>query len=90
MVSAIRYARTVTTGNTGNVSLGVRNDGYNVIVGAHVAGASFCVRAWVAHLNDDNESWYLTVINPNTGATVNNTSVNIRYTLIILKTTSSQ
>ena len=70
------------------MSLGITNNGYNVVVGAHLTGANYYARAWVAHLSDDNESWYLTIVDPNTGATINNTALNVRYTLITLKTAS--
>ena len=77
-----RVAATVTTGNTGNIALPYSNDGYNYIIGALVSGANVALRAWVSAVNS---SWYLTAIDPNTGATINNTELAIRYLVVSIK-----
>ena len=76
IVSATRVAKEqVTTGPTGNIALPYVNDGYTAIVAPHTSGSDYYIRAWVNAAG----SWYLTVINPNTGATVNNAAINLRY-----------
>lgn len=77
LVSATRYTLTETTGSTGNIALGsVLNDGLTAVVGAHVSGLSVMLRSWVSGTQG---VWYLTAIDPNTGATINNTQLSIRY-----------
>lgn len=74
--SITRVAETVTTGATGNISLPYANDGVTYIVGPHASGRNVFFRAWVS---ESSGNWFLTAIDPNTGATLNNTSVNLRY-----------
>lgn len=69
----------VTTGSSGNISLGVANDGKTAIFGAIVNAKNYYVRIWVA---SSNNTFYATVINPNTGATINSESVDLRYWLV--------
>lgn len=75
IVSATRIATRVATGATGNIALPYVNTGTTAIISPHVSGADYAIRAWV----NTAGNWFLTVINPNTGATINNTEVNIRY-----------
>lgn len=81
IVSCERKTLTATTGSTGNINLDIVNDGYTAVVGAIVSGMDAFVRVWVASASN---KFYVTVVNPNTGATINNTSVNLRYWLITL------
>ena len=78
IVSAERVALTVTTGSSGNVALGHANDGLTAIVAPHASGGTAYLRAWVSPANG---GWYLTAVNPNTGATINNTEIAIRFWL---------
>ena len=82
IVSATRKTSTVTTGVTGNIATGYANDGYTAIVAPYVAGRNVYLRAWVSA---GNNGWYLTAIDPNTGNTVNNTQMDIRYWLVKFK-----
>lgn len=81
IASVRRMAATVTTGSTGNIALGFSNDGYNQIVCPIVSGRDAFLRTWVSSANG---GFYLTAVNPNTGATINNTELNIRYLLVRL------
>jgi hypothetical protein len=81
IASVTRIATTVTTGTTGNVILPYSNDGKKYVVAPFALQNAF-LRAWVAQANNQ---WYLTAVNPNTGATINNTSLDIRYLLVTLK-----
>ena len=76
IVSITKVAETVTTGVTGNISTPFVNTGYIGIFSPYTFPNDYYVRAWVSSANNH---WFLTVINPNTGATINNTSVGIRY-----------
>lgn len=82
IASITRIAETKTTGSTGNIATGFANTGLQFVVAPCVAGNAVFLRAWVS--SADN-GWYLTAINPNTGATVNNTSLAIRYLLVQIK-----
>jgi hypothetical protein len=66
-----------TTGGSGNISTPTSTTG-KVFIFAPYCTSSIDVylRAWRASSND---GWYLTAVNPNTGATVNNTSITYRY-----------
>lgn len=79
IVSVTRVATTVTTGGTGNVSLSVVNDGKTAIFGAIENSKNYYVRVWLA---GSSNTYFATVVNPNTGATINNESVNLRYWLV--------
>ena len=68
------YGETVT-GSTGNIILGINNDGLNFIVAGYCYLQQYSVRPWVTGVSDQ---WVITVINPNTGDTVNNTTVQYR------------
>ena len=81
LVSIQRIANTATTGASGNISLPYSNDGATFIVAPHAAGNNVYYRAWVSATNNN---WYLTAIDPNTGATINNASLNIRYLVLKL------
>ena len=78
-----RVALTETTGSTGNIALSYINDGYTYIVGAMVSGSNAYIRAWVSGVNG---KWYLTAIDPNSGMTINNTSLNLRFLVVKIKT----
>lgn len=77
-----RVATTVTTGATGNIALPHDNTGKIFIVAPLAAGSNTCLRAWVA---GGGNQWYLTAIDPNTGATQNNRSLSIRYLVVTIK-----
>lgn len=85
IVSATRKTATVTTGATGNINTGYANDGFTAIVAPHASGSNTYLRAWVSGSNND---WYLTAVDPNTGATRNNTQLSIRYWLVKFKKNS--
>lgn len=76
-----RMTSTVTTGTTGNIDTCVVNDGTNYVIAPYVSGTSVYLRAWV---NPNNNNWYLTAINPNTGDTIKSSQINIRYVLLKL------
>lgn len=83
IASVTRYTATITTGGTGNIALGgVPNDGLTAVVAPYVNASDVCLRLWVSSAQN---AWFLTAINPNTGATVNNTSLQIRYWVIKFK-----
>lgn len=83
IASVTRYAATITTGGTGNIALGgVPNDGFTAVVAPYVNASDVCLRSWVSSAQN---AWFLTAINPNTGATVNNTSLQVRYWVIKFK-----
>lgn len=84
LVSLTRKTQMVTTGATGNIALSYSNDGLTFIVAPHTSGSDVYLRAWVSSMNN---LWYLTAVNPNTGQTVNNTEIAIRY--IVMKTKRS-
>lgn len=81
IASVTRITTTATTGSTGNIALPYSNDGKKYVVAPFALQNAF-LRAWVAQANN---SWYLTAVNPNTGATINNTTLDIRYLMIVLK-----
>lgn len=73
---------TFTTGPTGNIALGVSNTGLRHVVAPIVSGTDAYLRAWISA---SNGGWYLTAVNPNTGSTINNTALAVRYLLVTLK-----
>lgn len=83
IASVRRFAGTLTTGSTGNVATGIANDGLQYVVAPLVSGSSVFLRAWVSAVNG---GWYLTAVDPNTGVTVNNTQLAIRFLIVTLKT----
>ena len=72
---------TQTTGSTGNISMGLQATDKVFVVGAEAVGTDAYMRAWRSAANG---SWYLTAVNPNTGAIINNTSITYRYLKITL------
>ena len=83
LLSIQRVTKTETTGSTGNIALSYINDGYTYIVGAMVSGSNAYIRAWVSSVNG---KWYLTAVDPNSGVTINNTSLNLRFLVVKIKT----
>ena len=83
IASVRRVTGTFTTGATGNIATEFSNDGAQYVVAPLVSGSSVFLRAWVSGTNG---LWYLTAIDPNTGATVKNTQLAVRYLLVTLKT----
>jgi len=77
-----RKAENFTTGNSGNIYLPETNDGYTYILAPFVLGQNYFVKAWVAA---ESNAWFLTVTNPNTGATINNATFDIRYIVLKIK-----
>ena len=55
------------------------NDGKTAIFGAIENSKNYYVRVWLA---GSSNTYFATVVNPNTGATINNESVNLRYWLV--------
>lgn len=78
----IMVEETKTTGATGNIATGYIANNKVVVCGATALNADCYLRAW---RSTGNGGWYLTAVNPNTGGTVNNTSLDIRYLVITLK-----
>ena len=72
---------TKTTGSTGNIALPTPSNDKYFIAGASATTMDAYLRVWRATLSG---GWYITAINPNTGATINNTQMGIRYLLITL------
>lgn len=79
LVSATRIAETYTTGGSGNIILPYQNDGKTAIIAVFTNGTGYHGRTWIS---PSNNYWVTTIINPNTGATVNNTQVELRYWLL--------
>ena len=76
MVSATRIAADYTTGSTGNIQLAYENDGTTAVIAPIVSGSNVYLRAWLSRANNH---WYLTAVDPNTGATINNTQLSVRF-----------
>ena len=72
---------TKTTGATGNIALDAVANGKQFIISPHAVGNDAFLRLWRA---TSNGIWYLTAVNPNTGATINSTELEIRYLKITL------
>lgn len=81
IASITRVAVTATTGNSGNIYTPYTNDGTTAIVAPCANAQSVYIRQW---LNNNND-WMLTVIDPNTGATRNNDTFDIRYWVVKFK-----
>lgn len=77
-----RVAETVTTGNTGNIATAYQNDGLTYIIAPLVSGTDAFLRTWIASTNG---GWYFTAVNPNTGATLNNAQLAIRFLVVKIK-----
>lgn len=70
-----------TTGGSGNISTPTSTTGKVFIFAPYCTSSTdVYLRAWRA---SSNNGWYLTAVNPNTGATVNNTSITYRYIRIV-------
>ena len=82
IVSIRRVAMTETTGASGNIALSYENVGNVFVIAPYATGSSTYLRAWVSGTNN---KWYLTAIDPNTGATQNNKSLSIRYLVVTIK-----
>lgn len=85
ILSVKRIAKTETTGNSGNIATPYSNDGYNFVFAPHTNGGSVFLRVWIS---PNNGGWYLTAINQNTGNTLNNTSLQVRYLVLTIKKAS--
>ena len=83
IASVRRFVGVFTTGSTGNIATGITNDGLHYVVAPLVSGSNVFLRAWVSAVNG---GWYLTAVDPNTGTTVNNTQLAIRFLIVTLKT----
>ena len=71
---------TVTTGSTGNIALPYLNNGTTFVVAPLANGQpQCCFRTWVS-----GDRWFLTLIDPTTGETKNNFTVELRYLVIRL------
>ena len=71
---------TYTSGSSGNIALGTSaSTGKKVVIGAICTSMDAYVRIWYA---TNNAGWYATIVNPNTGATINNTQVTLTYWVI--------
>ena len=67
---------TGTTGSTGNLSLGVNVNNNMVLSAVCTSSNDVYLRTWRA---SQSNLWFITAINPNTGATVNNTQLSIKF-----------
>lgn len=72
---------TKTTGVSGNIALNAVANGKTFVMSPYVDGSDVFLRLWRA---SGNQGWYLTAVNPNTGATINNTQLTIKYIKIVL------
>jgi len=72
---------TQTTGATGNIALGEQGTNKHFVIAATALNVNAFVRPW---RTTSNQGWYLTVVDPNTGSPITNTSVNYRYMAIDL------
>ena len=82
--SVTRVAAEVTTGPSGNIALPYENTGVIYILAPFTISNGLALRSWVSN---QNNYWYLTAFNPNTGETANNSTIHIRYLVVELKTT---
>ena len=71
---------TVTTGPTGNIATREVNDGFTFVLAAHANGGNAFIRIWV----NSQSKWFLTVIDSNTGETVNDSPIVLRYLVLKL------
>jgi len=85
LVTIHYHSGTQETGSTGNIATGYTADGKTFLCGAYVTNVACCMRMWVSN---SNSKWYLTAINPNTGATLNKVSVSYKYFAVILNSAS--
>jgi hypothetical protein len=76
-----RKSYTTTTGDTGNISTGLDNNGKTYILAPYASGGTVSFEAWVS---PSNNMWYLTAKNPQTGATINNAEVQVRYLVLMV------
>lgn len=76
-----RRSYTTTTGDTGNISTGLTNNGNTYILAPYASGGTVSFEAWVS---PSNNMWYLTAKNPQTGATINNAEVQVRYLVLMV------
>jgi len=76
-----RYVYDTTTGSTGNVATTIANDGLTCVFGAYVNGKSYYVRTWVSSYNN---TWFFTVVDPNTSNPVANEDIYLRYFVLKL------
>ena len=72
---------TKTTGATGNIALGEQGTNKCFVIAATALNVNAFIRAW---RSTSTQGWYLTVVDPNTGAPLANTSINLRYMAIDL------
>lgn len=67
---------TGTTGVTGNLSLGLSVNDNMILSAVCTSQNDVFLRTWRA---SQSNLWFITAINPNTGATVNSTQLTIKY-----------
>ena len=77
--SVERVSETVTTGATGNIPTRYLGNGHDHVVAAYATGTSAFLRTWVSPITNH---WFFTAVDPNTGTTLNNTSLGITYLVI--------
>lgn len=77
--SITRVVYTEHTGGTGNIQLPYINDGYIYIIAPYAYGVNCYLRCWVSNANNH---WFLTAINPNTGETLNDIDIPVRYLVV--------
>lgn len=76
IASLTKIERTVTTGPTGNIHSGYTNDGGTLVFGAYAAGINAKFDVWVSGVNNN---WYLKARDADSGDTINNTSIALRF-----------
>lgn len=81
VVSVQRVTLSATTGTSGNISLNIENTGFKYVLCPFVAtNLNHRAYAWVASSN----VWFVKIIDVNTGNSVVNTPVNLRYILLTI------
>ena len=76
IASLTKIEQTVTTGSTGNIATGLQNDGKTLVFGAYASGANVRFDIWVSGVNG---GWYLKARDEDSGNTINNTSIALRF-----------
>ena len=76
IASLTKIEKTVTTGISGNIHSGYSNDGKTLVFGAYASGTNAKFDIWVSGVNND---WYLKARDADSGNTINNTSIALRF-----------
>ena len=76
IASLTKIEMTVTTGSSGNIHSGYNNDGKTLVFGAYASGTNARFDIWVSNANG---GWYLKARDAESGSTINNTSIALRF-----------